>query len=146
MARRNLTENVDFPDRVKPSEVADLRDAGTVLGRNKGLRCASAPQVSAGTYCSSLGSFHHGQSRTDDDYLLCAGLLQSCERDVQSGAAGECAIDQRIQFAVVQRAPPFGCNGNAVGSVIGGGSAPGDEALRQRRFGRGKVGTDSTSG
>jgi hypothetical protein len=134
-----FAENVDFPPGIEANDICDSRKARAVLGGDEGLRHAAARQVAACTQCSAFARLGRGQRRADDHGLLRARLLQTVQSDFQRRARRDGAVDQRIQFAVVQRSPPLGRNGGLAN--VGPGRRR-NEAFRHRRLGGMIIGAD----
>ncbi len=103
-----FAEHVDLPGRVEAGDVVDLRHAGAVLGRHQRLRSTAAGEVASRAPCSSIAALGHRQRRAEHDGFLGARLLDPVKSDFEGRAAGDGAIDQCIEFTIVQRAPPFG--------------------------------------
>src|SRR5262249_30242048 len=102
-----LAENIELPGRVEAGEIDDLTDTGAGFRRNQGLRGAAASEIAAGAPTAAGGPLGRRQGDADGDGLLGARLLQAVQRDFESRTAGDRALDQRVELAVVQRPPPL---------------------------------------
>ena len=139
-----LAENVDLPSGIEADNVGDLRHADAILGGDEGgaearprARSLGVPQPPPALASSER------QRRADEDGLLRARLLQAIERDLQSGARGNGALDEQIRLAIMQRAPP---SGGIDGAAVALCERRRGKSLRHGRFRRLIVRADGAAG
>ena len=71
------------------------------------MRGPAAREIAAGAPASAGGPLGRGQRGADDDEFLGARLLQAVQGDFERRAGGDRALDQRVELAVAQQAPPL---------------------------------------
>ena len=102
-----LAENIELPAGIEAGEIDDLRHAGSGFRGDESLRSAAAREIAAGAPAPASGPLGCGQRRADDDEFLGARLLQAVQGDFKRRTGGERALNQQVELAVVQQAPPL---------------------------------------
>ena len=144
-----LAENIELPGGIEAGEVDHLRHAGSVFGGDESLRSAAAREIAAGAPAAAGGPLGRGQRGADDDEFLGARLLQAVQGDFERRAGGERALDQRVELAVVQQAPPLRRLKRTIAVTIARRIERRrcrGEMVRQRRRRRKIIGTDRARG